>query len=144
MGWFIDFHWGDGVWVASEDRGELPPVAPAVAELWISIYDSDVATITFRLRGHSRAAGEFYLGEDPATYFADEVHYAVDHRQEAKAFARWVRGATGRKIRASDVVELMARPGYEPPVEVHDDVDRLLALVGIPRPAAGPWGDGRS
>lgn len=140
MGWFVDLVWVDGEWTVSEPHDQLPVAGPGVFRLHVSIYDSDYATVTFRSPS-ARQTGQFYLGIEPAEYFGDpRAGRPVRHKNAAKAFTRWVRAATARRIDATDVLVVMAKPGVVRGDVVEADVETLLTLATLSLPSGGPWG----
>jgi len=125
--------WRDGTWTSTAP--ERPQVVnDGTSQLGISIYDSDYATFTYS--SPAGAYGMFYLGIEPADLFDDPAaSELVDHKRQAKAFARWVRETTGRSITARSVRKLMARPGKAPAdAFVESDVASLLILAGLTEP----------
>jgi hypothetical protein len=119
--------YSDGEWRAGDEdaTGEF---------LVIDIHDSDIATVD---HAPATAAGRFYLGYQPRTYFENpDASEPVDNEAEAASFAAWAREVLGVEVAAADVLPLLAVEGE---IDARDDfveetVSELLKLVGLPVP----------
>ena len=127
MGYFGTFIYRDGEW---RDHGG------GSRELVVDIHDSDIATIDYRPA--PPGLGRFYLGHQPRDYFADpDASAPVDVPAEVDGFVGWAAETLGNAPDADDVRKLVAEDAGPPPDDfVEDSAARLIALLGLPLPAA--------
>lgn len=136
MGFSGKFFFDGSVWVA-----EAPRAHPF---LIVEVHDSDIAAVDYQPA--EGAAGRFYLGYQPRTFFEDpSASELVDNAAESTGFVIWLREVRDVVVEPSAVEELLAVDDdeYEPDNDFAEDtVWRLLALAQLPAPEALPGAGG--
>lgn len=144
MGRFAAYIYSAGSWVELDPEAEQFD-APEAPWLYLSIFDSDFATVRYGVNG--RSSGTAYLGSTPRDYFDDETaSEPTDTAAEASGLVEWTRVAgTGAAPETHDVEALLAADGAEQPDWDDPDLDpdeifvegkcgRFVALLGLPNP----------
>jgi hypothetical protein len=152
MGFFGNFRFADGAWSSYDYEEQL--TAANEPWLWVTVHDSDVATVSYQPAGPG--SGVAYLGVTPRTYFeSPDASPPTDVTREAAGLATWWAARSGadtaaRRAKEAELGEFLAED-IEPGADLDEELDvdelddaelfvelktaRFLRALGLPLPA---------
>jgi hypothetical protein len=143
VGFFGAYLYADGSWTEVDPDG-AESATPVTPWLFLSIHDSDVATVRYAPSGSG--TGEAFLGNTPRNYWENpDASAPTNPALEADGLASWTRVAqTGAAPAAETIEAFLASDEDEGPDDDADAPDedvfvelkcvRFLGALGLPLP----------